>query len=278
DRGIDQPAYRGGPSSDRRITPAGLIHLDKLRVGQADAARRELDIARWLQAEGIPAVEPAGNSADFTIVDGRPVTFWREFASHRPGAAQEIAEALRALHGLTAPDFLPAVQPFVRLDDRIDAAHTLPFLDRQWLRGHLSDLRAAWNELPAGVAWGPIHGDAWEGNVVTTTDGGVTVFLDLERAAVGPPEWDLTSTAIKHSSFGWIPAQRYEVFWRAYGYDVTSWPGFALLRDIREMRMTCMAAQAAGAKPEHAAQAQHRVDCLRGRLGLRPWNGWEPIP
>jgi hypothetical protein len=34
-------------------------------------------------------------------------------------------------------------------------------------------------------------------------------------------------------------------FAAAYGYDVTDWTGLALLRDIREMRTTCMAAQAA---------------------------------
>ncbi|MFE6922019.1 phosphotransferase enzyme family protein [Nocardia sp. NPDC057663] len=247
------------------------------RAGQIDAARRELEIARWLQVNDVGAVEPGGTRADFVVVDGRPVTFWRELPAHRPGTEQEIAEALRALHSLSAPDFLYEVQPFVRLEERIDAASTVLPQDRQWLRGRLSDLRAAWAELVPGRSWGPIHGDAWEGNVVTT-DAGVTTFLDLERASVGPPEWDLTSTAIKHSSFGWISMQRYESYWRAYGYDVTTWSGFLVLRDIRELRMTCMAAQAAGSKPAHAAQAQHRVDCLRGRFGARPWSGWEPIP
>ncbi|MFD4441944.1 phosphotransferase enzyme family protein [Nocardia sp. NPDC058519] len=247
------------------------------RIGQAEAASRELMVARWLQANGVAAVEPAGSRADFVDVDGRPVTFWRELGPHRPGTEQEIATALRTLHGLSAPEFLSEVQPFVRLDERIDAGSTLTPGDRQWLRDQLSELRAGWKELAPGQPRGPIHGDAWAGNVVTT-EAGVTTFLDLERASIGPPEWDLTSTAIKHSSFGWIPEQRYESFWRAYGYDVTTWPGFALLRDIRELRMTCMAVQSAGSKPEHAAQALHRLDCLRGRVGPRPWSSWEPIP
>ncbi|PKV98648.1 phosphotransferase enzyme family protein [Nocardia fluminea] len=247
------------------------------RPGQTEAASRELEVARWLQANEISAVQPAGSRADFVDVDGRPVTFWRELGSHRPGTEQEIATALRTLHALSVPEFLSTVEPFVRIDERIDAGSALTPGDRQWLRDQLSELRARWKELASGHPWGPIHGDAWAGNVVTT-DAGVTTFLDLERVSVGPPEWDLTSTAIKHSSFGWIPEQRYELFWRAYGYDVKTWSGFTLLRDIRELRMTCMAVQAAGAKPEHAAQALHRLDCLRGRLGPRPWSGWEPIP
>ncbi|MFI6310252.1 phosphotransferase family protein [Nocardia fusca] len=205
------------------------------------------------------------------------VRLWKELPPHRGGTVTEIATALRRLHALEAPNFLSTIDPFVRLEQRIDAAITLPAEDRQWLYQHLIDLREAWSHRVAGLPWGPVHGDAWEGNVVTTDDG-TTLFLDLERTSIGPPEWDLTSTAIKLSSFGWINAQQYTEFVAAYGYDVTEWTGFALLRDIREMRMTCMAAQAAAHQPARIDQAQLRVDSLRGRHGLRPWDGWEAIP
>ncbi|MFF5035547.1 phosphotransferase enzyme family protein [Nocardia salmonicida] len=247
------------------------------RDGQADAAQRELTVARWLHTNDVPAVEPGGCGSDFVVVDGRPVTFWRELPPHRPGSVGEIAEALRSLHRLAVPPFLGEIAPFVRVGERIDAARTLKPDDRQWLRARLADLRAGWAELPPGLPWAPIHGDAWEGNVVTTDDR-TTLFLDLERASVGPPEWDLTSTAIKHSSFGWISATTYAQFCDAYGTDVTKWAGFSLLRDIRELRMTSMAVQSAAANPAHVEQAQHRVDCLRGRRGGRPWNGWVALP
>jgi hypothetical protein len=61
----------------------------------------------------------------------------------------------------------------------------------------------------------------------------------------------------------------------AYGFDVTAWHGFALLRDIRELRMTCYAAQQAAAQERLKHEAQLRVDCLRGRRGPRPWP-WTP--
>ena len=145
------------------------------------------------------------------------------------------------------------------------------------MRRHLTELRARREQRPDGLAWAPIHGDAWEGNVVTTNTG-TTLFLDLERASIGPPESDLISTAIKHSSFGWIDRDLNDEFARAYGYDVTTWVGLSLLRDLREMRMTCMATQAAGRQPELTDQAQLGLDCLRGRRGSRPWIGWEAIP
>ncbi|MFI5501099.1 phosphotransferase enzyme family protein [Nocardia asteroides] len=246
------------------------------RAGQTEAARRELDIAEWLREQHISAVQPMGTRADFAVIDSRPVTLWKELPPHRNGNEREIGSALRALHQLAVPPILSEVVPFVRLEQRIDSASSLSQADRQWLYQRLADLRAGWEKLPNGMRWSPIHGDAWEGNVVTT-EAGVTTFLDLERAAVGPPEWDLVSTAIKHSSFGWISAERYGAFCDAYGYDVAEWQGFSLLRDIRELRMTCMAAQAAGLDPKHATQAQHRVDCLRGVSGSRPWSGWQPI-
>ncbi|SNY85918.1 Phosphotransferase enzyme family protein [Nocardia amikacinitolerans] len=256
--------------------PSEQIVVRVAKPGQQAAAQRELQVAMWLEASGLPAVRPAHTTSDLVMVGDRPVTFWQELPAHRGGTEREIALALRKLHSLPPPPFLTEVAPFVRLAERIDAAHTLPARDRQWMREHLEDLRSGWEELPKGLPWGPIHGDAWEGNVVTTVEE-LTLFIDLERASVGPPEWDLTSTAIKHSSFGWITAERYAAFCDAYGHDVTTWSGFALLRDIREMRMTCMAVQVAGTRPDHARQAQHRVDCLLGRFGSRPWPGWESI-
>ncbi|WP_051407240.1 phosphotransferase enzyme family protein [Nocardia sp. CNY236] len=257
--------------------PAHQIVARIAKPGQRSPAERELRIAEWLRASNVPAVEPADIPTTFVMVDDHPVTFWAELPEHRGGTATEIAGALRALHKLEAPPILGQVDPFVRLDQRIDAAHTLSADDREWMRHHLTELRDRWDQRPEGLAWTPIHGDAWEGNVVTT-NAGTTLFIDLERVSIGPPEWDLTSTAIKHSSFGWIDRDLNDEFARAYGYDITTWVGFTLLRDIREMRMTCMAAQAAGQQPELTEQAQLRLDCLRGHRGSRPWTGWEAIP
>ncbi|MFQ6226493.1 phosphotransferase enzyme family protein [Nocardia sp. NPDC002869] len=267
-----------------KVSENAIYRLPRQRVvvrvaqpGQRAAAERELLIADWLRRVDVPAVEPAAMSTNFVMVDDRPVTFWKELPEHRGGTATEIATALRGLHALDPPPFLAEVDPFVRLEQRIEAAVTLPADDRRWLQQRLAHLREAWPARPEGLPWGPIHGDAWEGNVVTT-EGGSTLFLDLERASIGPPEWDLTSTAIKYSSFGWITSQRYAEFVAAYGYDVTEWSGFRLLREIREMRMTCMAAQAAAKEPARLGQARLRVDSLRGRRGPRPWGGWEAIP
>ena len=119
-----------------------------------------------------------------------------------------------------------------------------------------------------------VHGDAWAGNVVATDDGRV-ILLDLERCSIGPPEWDLVSTAVKYITYGLIGRAEYQPFCDAYGLDVTALSGFAVIRDIRELRMTCYVAQQAAADPSFQREARLRIGCLRGCCGHRPWP-WTP--
>jgi hypothetical protein len=141
-----------------------------------------------------------------------------------------------------------------------------------------------WEELPphrhgtpaevAGVLR-RLHAQAMPaGNVVAAADG-TMILLDLERCSAGPPEWDLASTAVKHLTCGLISRAEYGQFCRTYGADVTSWEGYEVVRDIRELRMTSYIAQQAATNSSYAHEAQLRVDCLRGRSGPRPWR-WIP--
>ncbi|WP_371500395.1 aminoglycoside phosphotransferase family protein [Kitasatospora sp. NBC_00374] len=246
------------------------------RPGQWTAAVRELAVARWLHTCGLPAVRPFDQMSEPVDADGHPVTFWRELPPHRPGAAADLAPLLRQLHELPVPDFpLGRLDPFVRLAHRIDGAATLDDERREWLRRRLGELQAAWSSLPPGQPASVIHGDAWRGNTAVTT--ATAYLLDFERTSVGPPEWDLAVTAVGHTSFGSISTEEYAAFCVAYGADVTTWAGYPVLRDIRELRVTCFALQHAAADPiRHRDQAHYRLACLQGRHGPRPW-GWTVV-
>ncbi|MEU6718975.1 phosphotransferase [Nonomuraea sp. NPDC046802] len=257
--------------------PGGIVARVS-RAGQLAAAAREVAVARWLDANHVPAVR-AWPGVDQPIdVDGRAVTWWRELPPHRHGTALMVATALRRLHQLPPPtEFdIGRLDPFVRLAERIDRAATLAEADRAWMRTHLAELEARYAELPSGLPETVVHGDAWIGNVVSTEDGQV-VLLDLERCSVGRPEWDLASTAVKAFTLAGITAEDYSTFVRTYGHDVTSWAGFETLRDIREFRMTCMAAQVAAENPARHDEVMLRLACLRGEHGPRPWT-WTPVP
>ncbi|MEU8251849.1 aminoglycoside phosphotransferase family protein [Nonomuraea sp. NPDC048916] len=246
------------------------------RAGQAVAARREVQVARWLEDHDVTAVQALRDVAQPVEVDGRPVTWWHELPPHRHGTALQVAHKLRRLHDLPLPDFdIGRLDPFVRLPERIDGATTLTDADRTWMRQHLADLRARHEELPSGLPHSVVHGDAWIGNVVSLDDGEV-VLLDLERCSVGPPEWDLVSTAVKAFTLAGITVADYGDFAKVYGHDVMTWPGFETLRDIREFRLVCMAAQVAGENPERADEAALRLACLRDQRGPRPWR-WTAV-
>lgn len=246
------------------------------RTGQADAATKEVRVSRWLRSLGVPVVEALDDVEQPVRIDGRAVTFWRELPPHRHSTIPELAEVLHRLHALPPPDFeLPRLAPFVRLRERISGAVLLSDADRVWLLAHLSDLEMRYAALPPGKPWCAIHGDAWAGNVVVTDDG--PVLLDLERFAYGPPEWDLSSIAVDHITFGDFPAEVWENFCQRYGYDVTAWAGFEILRDARELRKVTFAAQLAAQRPDIAEQARYRLECIRGECGPRPW-GWRGVP
>jgi aminoglycoside phosphotransferase (APT) family kinase protein len=268
---------RAGENAVFRLADQIVIRVG--RPGQEAVAEKEVAVARWLEKNHVPAVRTAPEVLRQPLVqDGRPVTFWRELPPHRHGSPREIAAALRRLHSLPPPsDFrLHALEPMTRLPERIEAAATLGAPDQQWLRHQVNILAAKYARLPEGLPHSVVHCDAWAGNVVVTPDH-ATVFLDLERFSIGPPEWDLVSTAIKHGSFAWITAQEYAEFVEVYGRDVTSWSGFEILRDIRELRMTCYSAQQATRNNESAREARKRVDSIRGLRGPRPWP-WKPAP
>ena len=79
---------------------------------------------------------------------------------------------------------------------------------------------------------GVIHGQAEVGNILLRA--GALVFIDLERVAIGPCEWDLIDTAVTVTRFG--PEQRYRDFADAYGFDVRAWNGYQTYRRLWEFR------------------------------------------
>jgi hypothetical protein len=259
--------WRTGPGVVARISRS----TDRRRI------EREIRIARWLSEQGFPAVRPVATVVQPVIAAGHIVTFWEDIGPHEPGNPLEVARLLRQLHALRPPESLAPglLDPFVRLESRLQAAQALDEDERRELLTRVNSLQQGWSQLPSGLDGCLLHGDAWVGNVARLPTG-ETLLLDLERSGIGPPEWDLVSTAIKLTSFAWISEREYQEFCELYGSDVTSWAGFSLLRDIRELRMTSAALQRADVDPAIVAEARFRVQCVLGRAGGRPWS-WRSI-
>ena len=141
--------------------------------------------------------------------------------------------------------------------------------DRKFLQARCAELGEEFRRLEFALPPGPIHGDAWIGNLLT--DRGQVVLADFESAAIGPREWDLLPTAVAVERYG-LAEEQYRAFVNAYGFDVRSWEGYPVLREIRQINMTTWIMQNAGQSPQIAAEFKLRVSSLRERDFERSWN------
>jgi aminoglycoside phosphotransferase (APT) family kinase protein len=224
-------------------------------------AERELAVAGWLASAGVPAVRAAEPVA--RLVDGHPVTVWHRLPDAvRPAGPADLAELLRLFHALPAPSFglprrelLGGVERWLRLaGDAIDPA------DAAYLRERRDGFEAAAAGLTPHLTPGPIHGDALPRNVLVGPDG--PVLVDLETVSSDLREHDLVVMALSRDRYG-LPAEAYDAFAGAYGWDVREWEGCAVLRGARETASCAWVAQHAPANPKALAEFRRRVTSLR---------------
>jgi hypothetical protein len=264
---------RLGENAIYRLRSVPLVARIARTIDYLPAVETEVVAARWLASVGFPAVRLAGPDDQPVVADGRPVTFW-ELVSERAeyGTVAELAVLLRRLHGLEPPSslVLPELRPFARVDARISGAE-LAERDRVFLRDRLAELREAYTRLEFVLPAGLVHGDASIGNILRRQADGVAVLIDLDGVAAGPREWDLVLTAMYFERFGWHTEREYREFATGYGFDVLSWPGYPVLRDVRELIMVAWLAQNTRESPEIAAQVAKRIEDLRSGDGRRDW-------
>jgi aminoglycoside phosphotransferase (APT) family kinase protein len=233
--------------------------------------QRELCVARWLASEAVPAVHVFEKIGQPLLVDDRPVTFWRTVTGGDPVPTHvDLARLLAAFHH--APDCpcdLANFDPLRPSESRLRKAEGVEPEDRDFLGGRCAALNDQLRHLTFALPPGPIHGDAHTSNLLT--DRGQVVLLDFESAAIGPREWDLLPTAIGVERYG-RPEHQYREFADTYGFDVRAWPGYPVLREVRELTMTTWIMQNIGESAAIAAEFVLRVQSLRERDFARAWH------
>ncbi|WP_124270733.1 aminoglycoside phosphotransferase family protein [Streptomyces sp. ADI96-02] len=227
-----------------------------------ERAEREVAVADWLAAAGVPAVRAAEDRV--RMAEGHPVTLWHRLpAAVRPARPSDLAPLLRRIHALSAPEgftlprreLLGGVERWLTLaGDTIDPA------DADYLRRRRDGFAAAASALVPHLPPGPIHGDALPRNVHVGPDGPVVV--DLETFSADLREHDLVVLALSRDRYG-LPAADYDAFTAAYGWDVREWDGCAVLRGARETASCAWVAQHAPGNPKALAEFRRRVASLR---------------
>ncbi|MFD9205645.1 phosphotransferase enzyme family protein [Streptomyces sioyaensis] len=248
-------------------------HGTVVRVGRSaellERAERELGVAQWLAAEGVPAVRAAEPVA--TLVDGHPVTYWQRLPTAvRPASPHDLAALLKLVHSLPEPPFalprralLGGVERWLRLaGDAVSAA------DAEYLRGRRDAFEAAASALEPRLPRGPIHGDALPRNVHIGPDG--PVLVDLETFSCDLREHDLVVMTLSRDRYG-LPPEAYDSFVSAYGWDVRDWEGCAVLRGARETASCAWVSQHAPGNPAALAEFRRRIASLRDKDATVRW-------
>jgi len=246
-----------------------VVRVDR----SANQRRAELavTVTRWLLEQGFPAIEPLAVDQPVAI-DGAVVTFWRYYPQNNraaPGAGA-LGALLRRLHELP--------QPPVHLDDYVPLAHlgralesdlSLPDEDRTWLANRRLQLLTAYGPLDSALGVGFIHGDAYPGN--TLWDGQFVRLGDWDEVARGPRELDLVNTH-QGARFGRSAEER-QAFTDAYGWDVTTWPGYPILREMRDLHtLGAFSERAARGDDVAVAELRRRVATLRAGDANSRWH------
>jgi Ser/Thr protein kinase RdoA (MazF antagonist) len=281
---LEQACVTDGLSPDNatlmRIGTNAVFHLAipvVVRISRQgasiDQARRMIAVARWLESADYPAVRVADVDQP-VVLNGHVVTFWKSVSSdgEQYATVEEVADVLVRLHRLVAPAELrlPALAPFEDAGVRLAENQWLSPGDREFLTGHLDKLKDEYSALEFVLPQGVIHGDANVGNVLRDYNGNAVV-IDLDSFSTGPREWDLVQTAMFYDSFGWHTREEYEEFVGVYGFDIRQWPGYPVMRAIRELLMTVWLIQAASGDERIAAESRKRISALRTGASRSDW-------
>ncbi|MEU6718280.1 aminoglycoside phosphotransferase family protein [Nonomuraea sp. NPDC046802] len=217
-----------------------------------------VSVARWLARHDFPAVRLLPGMAQPLQLDGHLVTVWEHVpeVGTRPTGA-DLGILLRRFHGLTdPPPELPQWQPIMEIRQRLAEPEELSSDDHAFLQSVCDEVEAQLVPVRYVLAPGIIHGDAFLGNVIAGPSG--PMLCDFDGTTIGPREWDLTPVAVGSLRMDY-PADEHHPLAEQYGFDVTRWEGFAVLRRLRELKLVTSVLPILRSHPSIRPQWEYRM-------------------
>ena len=258
---------RGGIAA-YELRPPWIVARIARTIDYLPGAQTEVAVARWLESAGFPAVRLAGPVDQPIVAAGRVVTFWEQVSEGQSyGTVAELGSCFGDCTTLTLLLVPGAARTAAIRGSRahVSAGLSFPPDDREFLLGRLEELRESYAHLELVLPPGPVHGDANVSSVLRSMWDGSPVLMDLDGFAVGPREWDLVLTAMYFERFGWHTEEEYREFVAGYGFDVMRWPGYTMLRDVRELIMLTWLAQNSWHLPEMTGGSRASVSRICAR-------------
>jgi hypothetical protein len=74
-----------------------------------------------------------------------------------------------------------------------------------------------------------------------------------------------------YERYGWHTAEEYAAFVQGYGFDLLRWPGYEVLREVRELSMVVWLAGSINGNPNKRAELDRRMASLRSGSGFDQW-------
>jgi hypothetical protein len=231
---------------------------------------RTVTLVRWLMDLGFPTVPLHRPGLQPLDIHGHTVTLWTHLPQpSRPVPAEALAKPLNTLHSLgSAPISLQALKPCTAIRSSLSRTSILTQDALTYLHERVDDLEQALTDLSYELEQSIVQGDPQHRNALHGGNG--AVLCDWDSAAFGQPEWDLVTVEVHCRRFGY-GRDHYRRFAEAYGWDVTAWSGYPILRDLRELRMITTNARKASHEPEKASEVVNRIAALHNGETDVPW-------
>jgi hypothetical protein len=249
--------------------------VGRIMFGPQSAQKAALSVAvtRWLVTEHhFPATAPIPKFEPVAVESSTTATFWTYYPQPQPSGkptSAHLGPLIRKLHELPyPPTTLPDWVPLRSLEHTVRSPTALAAItaaDRDWLLRHIDETRRDLEALEWPLGWGFIHGDAWAGNLLWHHAAGpdATVLGDWDSVCRGPREIDLIPSFHAARRYGRGP-QWAQAFADAYGYDLSTWPGFATLFAMRDLIQLSAPLRRAPDEPALARALHQRLEGIKG--------------
>lgn len=236
------------------------------------AVENTIAFVRWLMDQDFPTVPLHPGITQPLVIEAHAVTFWVYLPQTTSVTAADLAAPLRALHRLPSPPVPPRpLDNLGAIRTSLAATRTLPEQDLTLLGEIADQLEAALRNVDFELPQAVVQGDPQHRNALHDPQRQRTVLCDWDTIAYGQPEWDLVTVEIHCRRFG-HGRRHYEDFAARYGFDVTTWSGYPVLRDIRELRMITTNARKTDHTPGTLTEVRRRIRGLRAGEADLAWN------
>ena len=227
----------------------------------AHRARTAVEAAHWLAMHGVPAVRLLPGVEQPVTVGPHCATLWQFVPEDGPSPGSgDLGGLLRQMHAQPLSESFPDWRPMADIRRRLGDAVDIDPADHRFLQERCDYLEEQLERLEFPLPPAVIHADAHLGNVIGGPDG--PLLCDLDSLCIGQPEWDLTPIAVGSLRMGY-PASWHEELAEAYGFDITSWEGFAILRELRELKITTGVLPILRSNPSVRQQVEWRLRTIR---------------